>query len=56
MNTKSTSGLKVKAGIKAGGLPAANHSRSGLKVKTSIKAGSGIDPQPNHNRRLLSVG
>jgi hypothetical protein len=47
---KTSSGLKVKAGITAGGVHL-NHSRSALKVKAGIKAG-GI--KLNHSRRLLA--
>ena len=45
--TTTTTGLKVKSAIKAGG-PSANHNRSGLKVK---RRDQGRRPQrPNHNR------
>jgi hypothetical protein len=50
MKTKSSSGLKVNTGIKAGGLFNPNHISTGLRVKTSIKAGGGIW-QNNHNVR-----
>jgi hypothetical protein len=53
MKTTTTTGLKVKSTIKAGGIQPPNHNRSGLKVKTAIKAG-GIQP-PNHNRSGLKV-
>jgi hypothetical protein len=52
--TNAKSGLKVKAGIQAGGIGSANHNRSlssrGLKVRSGIQAG-GIG-SANHNRRL----
>jgi hypothetical protein len=51
---KANSGLKVKAGVKAGGIPACNHNRVGLKVRAGVKAG-GI-PACNHNRAGLEVG
>ena len=56
MKTSSTknAGLKINAGIRAGGLPA-NHNRNGLKVRTAIKAGEVIF-QGNHSERLLAVG
>jgi hypothetical protein len=53
MKTKSSSGIKVKAGIKAGGLWLINHTRSGLKVRTGIKAAGGGIWQNNHSARLL---
>jgi len=55
MKTKSSSGLKVKAGIKTGGLCVQNHTRSGLRVRTGIKAAGGGIYQSNHNARALAV-
>ena len=52
--TTKTSGLKVTAGVKAGGLGWNNHNRTGIKIKAGIKAGSMIAVK-NHNRRVLSV-
>jgi hypothetical protein len=56
MNTTTKAGLKVKAGIKAGGLYPWNHNRrlaskTGLKGKAGIKAG-GLFPW-NHNRHMM---
>jgi hypothetical protein len=51
--TKNT-GIKVTAGVKAGGVPTGNHNRTGLRVRAGIKAGATITVQ-NHNMRLLSV-
>jgi hypothetical protein len=45
----TTTGLKVKSAIKAGGLPYSNHTRSGLKVRSAIKAGA-VRLADNHNR------
>ena len=53
MKTIAKTGLKVKAGIKAGGFTPTNHNRSGLKVKTAVRAG-GFTPT-NHNRVGLKV-
>ena len=53
MKTKSSSGLKVNAGIKAGGF-APNHTSSGLKVKAGIKAGGAGIWQNNHALRLMA--
>ena len=53
MKTKSSSGIKVKAGVKAGGMWTINHSHSGLKVRTGIKAAGGGIWQNNHSPRLL---
>ena len=52
MKTKTSSGLKVKAAIKAGGLKV-NHASSGLRVKAAIRAGGVL--RPNHSIRLLCV-
>ena len=54
MKTKSSSGIKVTAGIKAGGFNF-NHTRSGLRVKAGIKAGGGGIWQSNHCARLLAA-
>jgi hypothetical protein len=48
--TKNSAGIKVSAGIKAGGV-SPNHNRRGLAVKSNVKAGDGIVAS-NHNRRL----
>ena len=53
MKTKSSSGVKVKAGIKSGGLYTMNHARSGLKIKTAIKA-AGLYTM-NHSQPGLKV-
>lgn len=55
MKTKSSSGLKVKSGIKACGMGTPNHNRSGLKVKTGIKAAGGGIFQNNHSARILAA-
>jgi hypothetical protein len=52
--TTKTSGIKVTANVKAGGLGTQNHNQNGLRVKAAIKAGSMIRVR-NHNLRLLSV-
>ena len=39
MKTKTISGIKVKANVKAGGLGNSNHTRAGLKVRVGVKAG-----------------
>ena len=49
--TTANAGLKVKASIKAGGMPL-NHNRNGLKVKAGIKAGEIVFLR-NHSARLL---
>ena len=46
---QAKSGLKVKAGVKAGGINSANHTRRALRVKAGVRAG-GVSAQ--HNRRL----
>jgi len=52
--TKNT-GIKVNAGVKAGGVcPGPNHNRSGLKVASGIKAGD-VLRAPNHNARMIAV-
>ena len=53
MNTKSSSGLKVKTAIKAAGLWQGNHTGSGLRIKTAVKAG-GLW-QGNHTSSGLRV-
>src|SRR5215831_3464510 len=50
---KTNSGLKVKAGVKAGGLGTSNHSRGALKVRAGVKAG-GLGTS-NHSRGALKV-
>lgn len=52
--TTKNSGIKVNAGVKAGGIGTPNHSCIGLKVKAGVKAGSTISVQ-NHNSRPLTV-
>jgi hypothetical protein len=52
MNTKNTTGLKVKTTVKSGGLSTMNHNRAGLKVKTTVRSG-GLSTM-NHNRSLRS--
>ena len=52
MKTKTNSGIKVKATIKAGGLKE-NHVRTGLKVATGLKAGGQL--RNNHSVRVLAV-
>jgi len=44
--------LKVRTGVKAGGLKAHNHSRGALRVRTQVKAGA---LTANHSRRLASI-
>ena len=48
---KKISGIKVKANVKAGGLPNRNHSRAGIKVRAGVKAGEIL--LTNHSARLL---
>jgi hypothetical protein len=58
--TKKNSGIKVTAGVKAGGFGPGgtngpgNHNRSALRIKAGIKAGTVIQ-LANHNRRLLAL-
>lgn len=58
-NPTVAGGLRVKSGLKAGGIRLSNHNqtmageRKGLKVKTNIKAG-GVRLQ-NHNQTLLAA-
>ena len=52
--TKKNTGIKVTAGVKAGGFNIPNHSRNGLKVTTGVKAGTMIQ-LANHNRRLFAL-
>lgn len=56
MKTKTikTSGIKVTANVKAGGLGLGNHNRTGLRVRSEIRAGSMISVR-NHNVRLLAL-
>ena len=52
--TKNT-GIKVNAGVKAGGLVGScNHTGRGLKVAAGLKAGSLIQGY-NHSRNALSL-
>jgi hypothetical protein len=51
MKTISNAGLKVKAGVKAGGI-GVQHNRPGLRIKAAVKAG-GIGVQ--HNRPGLRI-
>ena len=53
MKSSTKAGLKVKAGIKAGGLPN-NHNRIGLKVRAGIRAGELIFCG-NHSSQLLPL-
>ena len=50
---KKNSGIKVTAGVKAGGINLGNHNRRGLKVTAGIKAGT--SHQRNHNGRGMKV-
>ena len=50
---KTTGGLKINTGLKAGGLSTWNHNRGGLAVKASVRAG-GLS-SINHSRCALSV-
>jgi len=54
--TTKSSGIKVKASIKAGGIwqNGTNHNQSGLKVRAGVKAGAFICLK-NHNGQLLAV-
>jgi hypothetical protein len=49
--TKATTGIKVNAGIKAGGL-CVNHNPTAIRVKSSVRAGSGMFCR-NHSIRFL---
>jgi len=55
MNATKAQGLKVKAGIKAGGLSkyGGNHSRTAVRVKSGVKAGAAIYCR-NHSRAPLA--
>ena len=53
MNANKAQGLKVKAGLKAGGMRL-NHNRSGIRVKAGLKAGIGI-LRENHSRQVISA-
>jgi hypothetical protein len=53
--TKTNSGIKVTANVKAGGLPHMNHSRGGLRVKAGLKAGATTPMRPNHSTSALTV-
>jgi hypothetical protein len=52
--TTKTSGIKVTANVKAGGLTW-NHTRAGLKVRVGLKAGTTLPMRPNHNAVALTV-
>ncbi len=52
MKTKTISGIKVKATVKAGGLQQ-NHNRPGIKVRVGVRAGEIL--QSNHSVRALAV-
>ena len=52
--TKKNSGIKVNAGVKAGGYNTINHNRNGLRVRAGVKAGTMIQ-SANHNVRLLAL-
>jgi hypothetical protein len=52
--TTKTSGIKVTANVKAGGLGSQNHNQAGLRVKAAIKAGSMISVK-NHSLMLLAI-
>jgi hypothetical protein len=52
MKTKTISGIKVKANVKAGGMRP-NHSRSGLSVKAGVRAGGNL--RPNHATKILTL-
>ena len=52
-NIQTNSGLKVKAGVKAGGLTSVNHTRGALKVRAAVKAG-GLSTV-NHNGMILAI-
>jgi hypothetical protein len=55
MKSQTRTGIKVVAGIKAGGLQF-NHNRSVvvIRVRSNVKAGAGIQLK-NHSRRLLAL-
>jgi hypothetical protein len=50
---KRSTGLKVTAGIRAGGFTY-NHNSTALKIRSGIKAGRGIFVK-NHNRTVDSL-
>lgn len=52
--TKKNTGIKVTAGVKAGGFDRPNHNRAGLKIRGGLKAGTMIQ-LANHNCRLLPI-
>jgi hypothetical protein len=52
MKANQVKGLKVKAGIKAGGFKI-NHTREALRVRSGLRAGTQIFCK-NHNRLLAS--
>jgi hypothetical protein len=47
---QANSGLKVKAGVKAGGFIPLNHNRRGLRVEAGVKGG-GLTAQRNGRTR-----
>jgi hypothetical protein len=53
MKTKTISGIKVKANVKAGGFDNKNHSRAGMKVRAGVKAGEIL--HANHSARVLQI-
>jgi hypothetical protein len=53
MHTNSKSGLKVKAGVKAGGL-SFNHNRSALKVRSNVRGGTMMLVK-NHNAQGVAL-
>jgi hypothetical protein len=48
---KTTGGMKVRAGIKAGGVNA-QHNRGGLRVRAAVRAGG---TRTQHNRAYLHI-
>ena len=52
--TTKTSGIKVTASVKAGGMNL-NHSSKGLRVTAGLKAGSMTPMRPNHNSIALML-
>jgi len=52
--TTKTSGIKVTANVKAGGIDLRNHNRTALRIKAGIKGGSMISVK-NHSTNLLAL-